>query len=260
MSSSKNGNHGIRNIVIVFIAVLVIIVILLIPVIPFDYKVETTTVTTQTDTIPTSTIQTVLISTETTITNTIPTSQIVTVTVPVQTAQSRSQTLLNLGSYTLQANYYYSSYGQVPAGSDIAITWSASNTVNVYAFTSDQYSVYTKNSGNANPIVSQKNVASGTLGFHASASDTYYIVIFNPHSTLFGLIKEDVGIYSANAVATWQETVTTTTTQVQTIATSTTTIQTIPTSTTTIKTVTNIQPVPKRTMISLLDWLLGIHP
>ncbi len=226
----QSETHGVRNVAIVVIAVLVIIIVLLVPVIPFTYTVETTTVTTQT--------------------NTVPTYQIVTVIVPVQTAQSQNQALLDVSSYTLQPNNYVYGSGQVPAGSDVAITWSADDTVNVYAFTSSQFSAYSKDVTGASPIV-QQNAASGTLGFHAYTSDTYYIVIVNSHNgIIFGIGSKTVGIFSASAIATWQQTVTVPMTQTQTVATSTTTIQTV----------TNTQPVQKETMISLLDWLLGIHP
>lgn len=222
----QNKSHSARNVGIGTIVIFSIIVILFVPMIPFSYIVEESTVTTQT--------------------NTIPTSKVITETVPVQ--QNRNYNLLNLGTYRLEPNESVHGFGQLSAGRDVLITWSANDTVDIYAFNTAQYDAYKHNSGDANPIVSQKNVASGTLGFRTSAYDMYYIVVLNPHSVFFGLVSKNVTIYSATAVATWQETWTVTTTQ------------TIIFHTTTIQTVTDTHPTTKQTLISLLDWLLGRHP
>ena len=265
MSNAQAKKTGSKIPVIGVVAVFALILILLVPVIPRSYTAVESTVTTQTNTVPSIHVTTTtVVSTQTIM---IPDIRVITATVPVQKLQSQNQNLLNLNSYTLQPNKYVYGYGQIPGGSDVAITWSAADTVSVYAFNSDQFNVY-QNGGSANPVATQTNVASGTLGFHASAGDTYYIVVFNPHNGILGLGSKTVGVYSASGVATWQQTITVNTNQIQTITTSTTTVQTvtntqvqtITTSTTTLQAVTTTQSVPKQTTISILDMLLGRSP
>jgi hypothetical protein len=167
-----------NQVIVVVVALFAILGVLFVPIIPYSYQVQVPYQTTED------------------------------VQVPYQETAPQSSILFTLASYTLQPNYYLHPSAQISSGKDVSVSWSADDTVNIKAFNSDQYNLYAANTGNPQPIVSRDNVASGTLGFHVSATDTYYFVIFNPHNGFFGLGSHNVGIFSAGGTATWQETVT----------------------------------------------------
>ena len=95
-------------------------------------------------------------------------------------------------------------------GKDIEFQFRASNTVNLYIFTSEQYSTHVEG-GYIIVAPNEKElleVIQGTLGYRVSATDTYYFCIYNIHSGLSSLAEESVGLYSTTVTAYWQEEVT----------------------------------------------------
>ena len=114
--------------------------------------------------------------------------------------KEQSTPVFQISSYTIDANHWVYQTASLSVGEDIQVSYSASDTVNAYLFSSSQYSSY---SGQSNPSseVAQTGQASGTISFRVSASDTYYLVIFNPHNGFLGLGSHSVGLYSAGGTA-----------------------------------------------------------
>ncbi|MGD0477260.1 MAG: hypothetical protein ABSB29_03720 [Nitrososphaerales archaeon] len=119
-------------------------------------------------------------------------------------------------------------------GMDLQVFWNASNTVDVYVFNSAQYGNWV-NSGTTIPNVAEESKApmSGSLSFQVSGSDTYYIVLRNPHLGLFCAGSSDLIIYSATGAKIYLVPVVSYITLTQTYTTSSQTITT-QTATTTI--------------------------
>jgi hypothetical protein len=160
------------------VSIIIMLVILFVPIVPYSYQIEVPYQTTESR------------------------------QVPYQEIQTMSSTVFTLSSYTLRPGHYVYIPSQISAGKDVSISWSADDTVSVMVFSSDQFKVYQNNPSNAVPIVSRSNVASGTLGFRVSATDTYYLVLYNPHTGFLGIGAHNVGIYNVNGTATWHEIVT----------------------------------------------------
>ena len=133
------------------------------------------------------------------------------VEVPVQYQEiaNRQNNLFDVASFTLEPNRHLYRTAQLPSGRDVQFSFSTSESVNVYVFSSGQYANYQQGRTNT-PIVLRKDVTRDTVGLRTSASDTYYFVIENPSGGFFGLGAKNVGIYSANAISMWQEIVTNT--------------------------------------------------
>jgi len=134
--------------------------------------------------------------------------QAYTVQVPYTTVEDRQGTIGSTSDYTLEGGYYTWWNDYIPLGRDIEFSVSASDTVNLYVFTSTQFTNL-QEMGSWTPNEKQLlDVSNGKLGYHVSSSGTYYFVIRNPHSGIFGIGKKNVGIYSALIKAYWQEEVT----------------------------------------------------
>jgi hypothetical protein len=102
---------------------------------------------------------------------------------------------------TLDCNKYTYSSANLSPGQDVQVSWSASNNVIAYVFTSAEYSAYASNGATANVVGGTNQPASGSLSFAVSASDTYYFVLANSGG-LFCLGVSPLGIYSGTGVAT----------------------------------------------------------
>jgi len=126
---------------------------------------------------------------------------------PYASLENKQETIGSTSDHTLEGGYYLYWSKYIPIGIDIELSVSATDTVDLYFFTSVQFDDYKE--GRSTPSEKQLlGVSSGKLGYHVSSSGTYYFVIKNPHSGLFGIGKTNVGIYSASVEAYWQEEVT----------------------------------------------------
>ena len=129
----------------------------------------------------------------------------------VQTLTQQSITTVlspaySINSYTINCSNYVWDSASLISGENVQVTFSASDTVDAYLMSSQQYSSY--NGGTtSNYETALTGQSSGTLGFNVAVSDTYYLVIYNLHTGLFCLGGEKVAIYSARGVASFPTTV-----------------------------------------------------
>jgi len=133
-----------------------------------------------------------------------------TVQIPYTTLENKQQILVNEEDRTLEGGDARYLVLDLSVGKDIEFHFRASNTVNLYIFTSEQYSPrieggYLIVAPNEKELL---EVSQGTLGYRVSATDTYYFCIYNYHSGLSGTEEESVGLYSTKVTAYWQEEVT----------------------------------------------------
>jgi hypothetical protein len=106
--------------------------------------------------------------------------------VPVtQKAPAQSTPVFHISDQTIQQGFYVDASSPLSAGQNVSVSWSASNTVEVYVFNSTQYSTYAK-SGDASSPVATQNLPSGTFGFQVPATGTYYLVVYNENTEVFG--------------------------------------------------------------------------
>ena len=106
--------------------------------------------------------------------------------VPItQKLPAQSTPIFHISDQTIQQGFYVDASSPLSAGQDASVSWSASNTVDVYVFNSTQYSAYARNGDASNSVASQ-NLASGTFGFHVPANGTYYLVVYNENTEVFG--------------------------------------------------------------------------
>lgn len=150
-----------------------------------------------------------------------------TTTVPVSQEHTQTSTVWTIPQSTLGCNQYVYSSSFLTTGWDVQISWSASDTVDVYVFDSAQYSAYTSSGTTSQNILAMGSApASGTTGFHVSLSDTYYFVLHNPHNGLACFGSQNLGIFSGSGTATYQVSSTVYVSQVVTYTTSSVTLQT----------------------------------
>jgi hypothetical protein len=110
--------------------------------------------------------------------------------------QTRQNTLFSVNDLTLQGDQVYANTKWVKAGHRVEFSVSATNTVN------------TRIVGGNGVIESQDERQNARYGFTAPIDDNYTFGIHNPHNGFFGLMAENVGIYSASAVESYDELVT----------------------------------------------------
>ena len=90
------------------------------------------------------------------------------------------------------------------AGMDVNVSWSASNTVDVYVFNSTQYGNWVSSGVASSNIAGENNApTNASLSFQVQVSGTYYLVLRNPHLGLFCEGSSNLGIYSAVGTATY---------------------------------------------------------
>jgi len=184
-------------------------------------------------TVPVSSVATTPVAIVQTVETTFQTSTII--VTPISQSGSASATIWSESDESLKPNTYDSWYVSLTVGTDVELSWQASDSVNIYVFTSAQYSAYSTSGGSTtSPNVASASVASSSLTFTIAATDTYYLAIENPHNGLFGLGSTTVG-YSSTGSETYPTTSTTYVTQTSTFLTSTPTVVTsTSTSTTTV--------------------------
>lgn len=139
--------------------------------------------------------------------------------VPVTGQGTGTSSVFYIGQTTLQPNYYTDAYASLTTGSDVGISYSADDTVDVYVFSSSEYSQYVSSGTTSPNIAEQTGVTSGTVGFHVNFADTYYLVLHNPHTGFLGIGGHNIGV-SASGTDTYPTTTTTYITQTVTYTTS----------------------------------------
>ena len=115
--------------------------------------------------------------------------------------------IFHMSDTTIQQDLYVEASSPLSAGQDASVSWSASNTVDVYIFNSTQYSAYAKSGTASDPVASQTDLPSGTIGFHVSVAGTYYLVVYNQNIGVFGAgnVYYSIILYSAGGTATSQQ-------------------------------------------------------
>ena len=130
------------------------------------------------------------------------------VQVPYTTMENKQQTLGATSDKTIEGGYYTYWSPNIPVGRDVEFSVSASDTIYLYIFTVSQYNNY-RDTGSKTPNEKQSvEMASGKIGYHVSATGTYYFCVYNPHDGFLGFGEKSVGVYSASIEAFWQEEVT----------------------------------------------------
>lgn len=119
---------------------------------------------------------------------------------------------------TITPNQYVYQDIALTAGMDVQVSWSANDTLDAYVFNSAENAAY----ANSNATTTSPNIASstnsqvGSLSFHVSANDTYFLAFFDPHNGSLGLASRAVGLFDATGTATFQVSTTTLVTQTTT--------------------------------------------
>lgn len=120
---------------------------------------------------------------------------------------------------TITPNQYVYQDVALTAGMDVHVSWIANNTLDAYVFNTTENAVY----ANSNATKTFPNIASslgserGSLSFHVSVDDLYFLAFFDPHNGSLGLAPHSVGLFNATGMATF--TVTTKTSVIQTTST-----------------------------------------
>jgi len=123
--------------------------------------------------------------------------------------------LPNSPAITITPNQYVYQDFALTAGMDVQVWWIANNTLDAYVFNSAENAVYAE----SNATTTSPNIASspasqdGSLSFHVSVNDLYFLAFFNPHNGSLGLSSHSVGLMNATGMATFQTTSTTLVTQ-----------------------------------------------
>jgi len=153
--------------------------------------------------------------------------------VTVTQASTATKPTFDGNNTQLRPGIYDAYSASLTVGTDVQVSYSASESANVYVFNSAEFSAY-KSGGTTSPNIATDTTSSGTLDFHISGTDTYWLVIYNPHSGPFGIGSSNVG-YTASGSETYPTSDTTSLTQTVTYTTSTPIVTTsTSTSTTTV--------------------------
>jgi hypothetical protein len=166
-----------------------------------------------------------------------------TTSVPMSQSTNATQPLFTESDSSLATNHYDFYYAPLSVGTDANVSWSASETVNVYVFNSSEFGAFTS-SGQTSPNLATDSAANGTLDFHAPGTDTYYLVIQNDYTSwtcVSGVCARGANIrYTTDGSETHPKSATTFMTSTVTYTTST---QTVVTSTSTATYTTSTQTV-----------------
>jgi len=152
-------------------------------------------------------------------------------TVTGQSNSTQTTQVYNVSSYPISTGGCFHQAAQLSVGMNVSVTWNAVDTVDVYVFTSSQYSSYSCGSSPAASVANQLDTASGILEIRVSASDTYHVVVHNGHTGV-GVMGGTVelnrlsGIVSSTQTVTYSSYVTYTQTATATLTTTTTSTST----------------------------------
>jgi hypothetical protein len=154
----------------------------------------------------------------------IPVSQTQTVTyvtssttlIPITNQGTGTSAVFGIAQTTLRPNQYTNAGAYLTPGSNVWISYSADDTVDVYVFNSTQFSQYAASRTTSPNMALQTGASSGTIGFYVNLADTYYLILHNPHT---GLGAFEISV-SASGTDTYPTTFTTYIKQVVTYTTS----------------------------------------
>ena len=163
--------------------------------------------------VPVTTLLPVLIKVPQTQTVTYSTSSTAVIPVTVQTRATSS--VFGIGQTVVGPNHYKSASEFLTTGSFVGISYSADDTVDVYVFSSGQFSQYAASRTTFPNVAEQTGASSGTVWFNVAFADTYYLVLHNPHTGTGGF---EITV-SASGTDNYPTTTTTYTTQVVTYTT-----------------------------------------
>ena len=188
-----------------------------------------------------------------------------TTSVPISQSTTAAQPLFMESDDALATNHYDFYYASLTVGTDANVSWSASESVNVYVFNSSEYGAFT--SGQTSPNIATHSAANGTLDFRVAGTDTYYLVIQNTYSSwtcVSGVCARGANIrYTTNGSETYPTSTTTFMTSAVTYTTSTLTVvtststATYTTSTQTVVTSTSTSATTSTCSHYLWSWLGG---
>jgi hypothetical protein len=118
---------------------------------------------------------------------------------------------VNSRTITITPNQYVYQDVALTAGMDVQVWWIANNTLDAYVFNSSENAAYAEsNATTTSPnIASSPNSQIGSLSFHVSVNDIYFLAFFDPHNGSLGLGSHSVGLSNATGMATFQVTTTT---------------------------------------------------
>jgi hypothetical protein len=136
--------------------------------------------------------------------------------IPITNQGTGSSAVFRIDQTTLRPNQYTDAGAYLTPGSNVWISYSADDTVDVYVFSSTQFAQYDASRTTSPNMAVQTGASSGTMGFYVSFADTYYLVLHNPHT---GSIGFDITV-SASGTDTYPTTTTTYIRQVVTYTTS----------------------------------------
>jgi hypothetical protein len=156
--------------------------------------------------------------------HTFETSSITEIPIPEQTTLTAPVFLTS--DIMLKPTYYDAHPALLTVGTDVQISWKASENVNIYIFSSTDFDTYAASNGvTTNHTVATDSGAVGTLAFHISGTDNYYLVIENPNIGVLGVGAANVG-YTTTGTETYPTITTTNLESTVTYATSTLTVVT----------------------------------
>jgi hypothetical protein len=185
----------------IVVGVLVIVIltagfVIYIPATSVDYEPITVTGTVENTFATSSTVAIV-----NTVEHTFETSSVTEIPIPGQTTVTMPVFLTS--NLVLKPSYYDAHPALLTVGTDVQISWQASENVNIYIFSSTDFDTYAASKGvTTNPNVAMDSGAGGTLAFYVSGTDTYYLVIENPNTGALGLGPLDLG-YTTTGTETY---------------------------------------------------------
>lgn len=162
-----------------------------VPYITALHVVKTPYATVETTSVPFTAVQTYQVASTST-TTTVLTQQSITTT---------TFSPYDISQFTISCNKYVYQSASLSSGDNLQVVFSTSDTVDAYVLSSGQYASYSGGT-TGNYEAAATGQSSGTFGFNVAVPDTYYLVIWNPHSGLFCLGGENVAVYSAVGTAT----------------------------------------------------------
>ena len=114
-------------------------------------------------------------------------------------------TILNCSNTNSGVEWTYQKEG-LDDGMNVNVSWSASNTVDVYVFNSSQFTNWNSSGIATSHVAGEKNAPSiGSLNFQVLVEDTYYFVLHNPHLGALSFCEgsTDLEINSATGIAAY---------------------------------------------------------
>jgi hypothetical protein len=149
--------------------------------------------------------------------------------VPINSTSTATHSVWDETDVTLKATHHDMFDANISAGTDVQLSWQASEQVNVFIFDAAEFSSYNTSTRSTGSNVASGSGSSGSIGFQVSQTGEYYLIVENPNNGLFGLGASAVG-YMTTGTASSQvpgityatQTVTYTTSSTEVVTTSST--------------------------------------